>query len=149
MANHFVAALNLEGKTAKRLTPAAIEELLAHDWPGNVRELKHALERAYILSEEAIGREFLSGLDWKRSEPEPLASPAVQSFAIDLGMPLADAERQFILATLELVGGSKTKAAEILQISTKTLYSRLREYRASGHWLRMPEEGEPASAQRC
>ena len=149
LANHFVAALNLEGKTAKRLTPAALEELNAHDWPGNVRELKHALERAYILSEEAIGREFLSGLDWKRSEPEPLASPAVQSFAIDLGMPLADAERQFILATLELVAGSKTKAAEILQISTKTLYSRLREYRASGHWLRMPEEGEPASAQRC
>lgn len=146
LANHFVAALNLEGKTAKRLTSAALEELHAHAWPGNVRELKHALERAYILSEEAIGREFLSSLDWKRSEPEPLASPAVQSFAIDLGMPLADAERQFILATLELVAGSKTKAAELLQISTKTLYSRLREYRASGHWLRVLEDAEPASA---
>ena len=149
LANHFVAALNLEGKTAKRLTSAALEELHAHDWPGNVRELKHALERAYILSEEAIGREFLSGLDGKRSETEPPASPAVQSFAIDLGMPLADAERQFILATLELVAGSKTKAAELLQISTKTLYSRLREYRASGHWLRVLEDAEPASAQRC
>ncbi len=148
LAHHFIAALNLEGGTDKRLTSAALGELQAHDWPGNVRELKHALERAYILSEETIGGEFLSNLGGKRSEPERVAGPAAQNFAIALGMPLAAAERQFILATLDLVGGRKTKAAELLQISTKTLYGRLREYRASGHWTRVQEEAEPASALR-
>ena len=146
LAGHFIAALNLAGATDKRLTPAAFDQLQAHDWPGNVRELKHALERAWILSEEAIGDEFLSGLGGKRSEPETVASRAPQGFAVAPGVPLAAAERQFILATLEFVGGSKTKAAELLQISTKTLYSRLREYRAGGSRGRMQEDAEPACA---
>ncbi|MEO8195722.1 MAG: sigma-54 dependent transcriptional regulator [Thermoanaerobaculia bacterium] len=146
LANHFVAALNLAGGTDKRLTPGALDELEAHTWPGNVRELKHALERAYILSEQEIGREFLSGQGGERSALAQSASSAARSFAIAPGMALADAERQFILATLELVGGSKTKAAEVLQISTKTLYARLREYRASGHWTRLQEDAGPASA---
>ena len=148
LATHFVAVLNLAGGTDKRLLPAAVEELRAHDWPGNVRELKHALERAYILSEDAICSEYLSGLDGMRLESEAAATSADRGFAIDLGKSLAEAERQFILATLELVGGSKTKAAELLQISTKTLYGRLREYRASGHWSRAQEEPLPASALR-
>jgi DNA-binding NtrC family response regulator len=149
LANHFIAALNLTGDTDKCLTAAAFDELRAHAWPGNVRELKHALERAYILSEEAIDGEFLSGLDGKVPAPERAASPVAQRIAIAPGMPLAEAERHFILATLDLVEGSKTKAAELLQISTKTLYGRLREYRASGHWVRAQEEAEPASALRA
>ena len=111
--------------------------------------LKHALERAYILSEDAIGGEFLSGLDWRRADPDRSGGATAGILAIGLGTSLADAEREFILATLDLVGGIKAKAAELLQISTKTLYSRLREYRASGHWLRVLEDAEPATAQRC
>ena len=148
LAAHFLAALNLAGETDKRLSPAALERLQAHAWPGNVRELKHALERAYLLSEETIGGEFLFGLDGKRAEPKHAASPAAPGLAIGLGMSLAAAQRQFILATLEFVDGSKTKAAELLQISTKTLYSRLREYRAGGSPAGLQEGEEPASALR-
>ncbi len=148
LAAHFLAVLNLAGETDKRLSPAALEKLQAHAWPGNVRELKHALERAYLLSEETIGGEFLFDLDGKRAEPKHSASPAAPGLAIGLGMSLAAAQRQFILATLEFVDGSKTKAAELLQISTKTLYSRLREYRAGGSRAGMEEAEEPASALR-
>jgi len=148
LAAHFLAALNLAGETDKRLSPAALERLQTHAWPGNVRELKHALERAYLLSEETIGGEFLFGLDGKRAEPKHAASPAAPGLAIGLGMSLAAAQRQFILATLEFVDGSKTKAAELLQISTKTLYSRLREYRAGGSPAGLQEGEEPASALR-
>ncbi len=148
LAAHFLAALNEAGETDKHPTPAALQKLQAHAWPGNIRELKHALERAYLLSEEAIGGEFLSGLDGKRAAPERTASPAAPGLALNLGLSLAEAERQFILATLEFVDGSKAKAAELLQISTKTLYSRLREYRAGGARPRVREDEEPASALR-
>ncbi len=145
LARHFVGELNLAGGTDKRMTPEALEQLRAHEWPGNVRELKHALERAYILSDGAIDGEFLSGLGGMRPEPESSASVAAQAFSCGLGISLEDAAREFILATLALVDGSKTRAAEVLQISTKTLYSRLREYRASGHWSKALDEAEPAA----
>lgn len=148
LARHFVAALNRDGGTDKRLTPSALELLRAHDWPGNVRELKHALERAYILSEDAIGGEFLSGLDWRRADLDRSGGATAGILAIGLGTSLADAEREFILATLDLVGGIKAKAAELLQISTRTLYVRLREYQASGHWSRTQEESELAAGLR-
>ena len=149
LASHFIAALNLAGETDKELLPSALEELRAHAWPGNVRELKHALERAYILSDSAIGGEHLSGSGSRRTPREPSPTMAAPGFSIALGKSLADAERHFILATLDLVGGSKVKAAELLQISTKTLYGRLREYRASGHWSRVTDETEPERVLRC
>jgi DNA-binding NtrC family response regulator len=148
LASHFLAVMNRAGETDKRLLPVALERLRAHDWPGNVRELKHALERAYILSEGAIDGEYLSDPEWKRVPSENAANLAPTALGIELGKSLVEVERQVILATLDFARGNKVRAAAILGISGKTLYSRLREYRSGSRIASEPEPDKlDASAQ--
>jgi two-component system NtrC family response regulator len=93
--------------------------LLAYDWPGNVRELQNVLERGLILSE--------NGLITHRSLPLELARPANGSTS-DGDKPylsLKEIERQHILAVMQYVNGSRTRAAQILGIGRKTLYRKL------------------------
>ncbi|MFN8179521.1 MAG: sigma-54 dependent transcriptional regulator [bacterium] len=114
---------------ARTLTPAAWTALRAHPWPGNVRELENVLERALLLFPgQVLGVEALR-----------LGSPAAAD-AADLapGTTLHDAERVWILRTLETVRGNRTRAAAVLGISVRTLRNKLREYRSQG---RLPEEG--------
>jgi DNA-binding NtrC family response regulator len=123
LANHFLAKHNREKGARKRLTKSAAERLMLHAWPGNVRELEHAIERAFIVAEDEIGPESL---------PFPAAAPVAadakgDALPIHVGMTMAEAERVLTLATLDRCG-EKKKTAELLGISLKTLYNRLREY---------------------
>jgi DNA-binding NtrC family response regulator len=122
LAQHFLEALNREREGApKQLTRAAVDRLRSHPWPGNVRELKNVLQRAFILATGDIGVDSL-----------PLGVVEERlggSLVMRVGMPVAEAERRLILATLEHCDGDKKKAAEILGISLKTLYNRLNEYK--------------------
>ena len=122
LAEQFLEGMNLSEGTSKRLSPEARERIQAYPWPGNVRELKNELQRAFILSDGVIE---LNGLT-----PEARPTPALPSSVEqpEAGGSLGDAERQFILATLERCGGDKKKAAEVLGISLKTLYNRLHLY---------------------
>lgn len=125
LAQHFLDLLNAENETNKRLTRRAFELVEGHTWPGNVRELKNLIERGYILSAEDVVE--LDGL----IQPivgSPHASGNRLQFTV--GVPLAEAERQLVMATLEHYGGNKKKAAEVLGVSLKTLYNRLSEYRS-------------------
>jgi two-component system response regulator AtoC len=145
LTEHFLGEMNRTEETGKRLTPAAMELLRSHNWPGNVRELKHALHRAFILSDAEIGPDALADLPARRSGTERAETPSGKGgFTVEPGTPLVEAERLLVLATLESVGGDKTKTAELLGISTKTLYSRLREYQASGHWSGPAVKTRPA-----
>jgi two-component system response regulator HydG len=111
----------------------------------NIRELKHVLQRAFILSDDEIAPDALTSLPALRSravQGEPVSHGAI---TIEPGMPLADAERLLVIATLDRNGGDKSKTAEMLGISTKTLYSRLREYQASGHWTGSATKSKAAS----
>jgi two-component system, NtrC family, response regulator AtoC len=120
LAQHFIDQLNRQESTSKRFTQAAFDRLRRHDWPGNVRELRNVVQRAFILAEEEIDREAL-----------PLNAPektGAGSLMLRVGTSLPEAERRLILATLEGLSGDKRKAAEVLQISLKTLYNRLNEY---------------------
>jgi two-component system, NtrC family, response regulator HydG len=123
LAEHFLAELNKQESSAKVFSEAALERLRTYDWPGNVRELRNAIHRAFILAEDEIGPELL-----------PVGAPVVASaepgLEIKVGMTVADAERRLILATLHGCGGDKKKAADVLRISLKTLYNRIKEYRA-------------------
>ncbi|HEY4804816.1 MAG TPA: sigma-54 dependent transcriptional regulator [Paraburkholderia sp.] len=123
LAQAFLDELNERHGTKKQF-PAAVREMLAaYPWPGNVRELKNYVQRAHIMS----GNEgdFTATVPLQISLSKPVAGTAV---TIPFGTSLADADRQLILATLEQCGGVKTRAAEILGISLKTLYNRLVEY---------------------
>jgi DNA-binding NtrC family response regulator len=108
----------------KRISSEALRVLLNHSWPGNVRELKNTLERALVLCQgEEISIEDL---------PPHLtaAKGGVTSLraAFLSQRSLADIEREYILAGMELTGGNKKEVADILRVDRKTLYRRLEEY---------------------
>src|SRR5438034_4255852 len=117
------------------LAPSALEELIAHRWPGNVRELQNCIERAAILTEgETIHARHLS-LSFREAPPSPAAEADAWS-KIDLTGTLADAtrrvvsdaERRKIEQTLGEAGGNRGRAAELLQVSYKTLLAKLKEH---------------------
>jgi DNA-binding NtrC family response regulator len=99
--------------------------LLAHPWPGNARELRNVIERAVVVCE--------GDLLTARHLPRELAGPAPTAAAglVDLptGISLDEAEKRLILRTLESTRGNKTRAAEVLGISVRTLHNKLHRYR--------------------
>lgn len=123
LAESFLEGFNDRYQTRKTFPPAAIETMMAYGWPGNVRELKNYVQRAYIMAtSDAIDT---AAVPLQISLAKPVTGSSV---TIPFGTSLAEADRQLILATLEQCGGVKTRAAEILGISLKTLYNRLVEY---------------------
>jgi two-component system response regulator AtoC len=121
LAHHFLDELNAAYGTTKRITEKASAVLRAHHWPGNVRELRNYIHRAYILSDQIIDTQILAPVAVN-------ASTSAHTLAIPVGTSLADVDRKLIFATMELCGGVKKRAADLLGISLKTLYNRLEEY---------------------
>jgi DNA-binding NtrC family response regulator len=121
LAEKFLGELNQAEGTAKHFTRACLERLRRHSWPGNVRELQNVVRRAFILAEADVGVDSLP-----LGVTEELAAA---SLVTRLGTSIAEAERRLILATLEHCDGNKRKAADVLKVSLKTLYSRLNEYK--------------------
>jgi DNA-binding NtrC family response regulator len=110
------------------LDAEALDALQAHDWPGNVRELKETLGRAARLSETAIGPTVLRSVlarPLPRTRARRRKPPVVR---IAVGDSLADVERRLISKTLEFARGNKKKTAELLKLSLKTIYNKIKEY---------------------
>ncbi|HTR58968.1 MAG TPA: sigma-54 dependent transcriptional regulator [Casimicrobiaceae bacterium] len=130
LAEMFLEQLNEENGTAKVFPPEARERLAAHPWPGNVRELKNVVHRAYVLSDDEVSveleGEFAAAPE--RSITRSFEAPSSNEVVIRVGTSLDQAERALIMATLRAVDGSKSKAAQVLGISLKTLYNRLHAY---------------------
>jgi DNA-binding NtrC family response regulator len=123
LALHFVKKYAAEnGKTVSGFSAEALATLSHYAWPGNVRELENAIERAVIVCRgDVIRAEDLSlSAATERSDGAPVVP----------GATLAALERYAILKTLEHTGGSTSRAAEMLGISTRTIQYRLREYQA-------------------
>ncbi len=121
LARFFLEDLNAMNQTAKVLSEEGVASLAAYHWPGNVRELRNYVQRAFILSDQVIDAAALA-------PAMTTQSPAGLALAIPVGTSLAEVDRKLIFATLELCGGVKKRAADILGISLKTLYNRLEEY---------------------
>jgi DNA-binding NtrC family response regulator len=107
-----------------------------HDWPGNVRELRNVLERAVILAGEGpVGMQhlpaFLRAASGQPPPPERPAGDDSDSVTFRVGTTVDEAEKGLILKTLEHTRNNKTRAAEILGISLKTLHNKLKEYGAN------------------
>jgi DNA-binding NtrC family response regulator len=108
---------------ARRFTPEVLSRLTSYHWPGNVRELRNVVESAAVLStDESIGMEDL---------PPPLVERphAGAGGLFQVGMTMDELERQAILATLRTTNGNRTRAAEQLGISLRTLQRKLKEYK--------------------
>jgi DNA-binding NtrC family response regulator len=113
-------------RAVKGISAELLEVFRKHTWPGNVRELRNALERAVITCPHAIlGKEDL-GPDFGRT----VLAGANDGGRLRPGMTVGEAERRLIIETLAFTENNKTRAAELLGISLKTLHNKLKEYAA-------------------
>jgi DNA-binding NtrC family response regulator len=111
-----------DGRHIRAVTPEAMRMLEVYDWPGNVRELRNVMERATILARgELIEPQHLP----RFTAPARANESSTNRLTMAPGMTVDEAERRLILATVEAAGGNKTRAAEMLGISLKTLHNKL------------------------
>jgi len=115
---------------ANRAVPALDREFTAglqrHLWPGNVRELANFMQRIVTLSDTPVlGPEHLTGELFGSTQPRPLRfSP--QPF--EVGTSMRELERRLLETTLDNTGGNRTRAAEMLGVSLRTIRNKIREY---------------------
>jgi DNA-binding NtrC family response regulator len=130
LAQHLVTQLaEKHGRPARYLSRAALDALQFHSWPGNVRELRNVIERAVIIcSGEQIERHYFA--PYPIDQRERMRSEDMLSLPV--GTPLEEVERQMIMRTLQKTKNNKTRAAELLGISLKTLHNKLNLYRERG-----------------
>ena len=120
LADHFLRKYALENhRRIDGLSEGAREKLLQSRWPGNVRALENAIERAVVLAAGPIIEADDLPIESTLDGLGPLRIP---------GSTMAEIERYAIVKTLEAAGGSTSKAAELLDISVRTIQYRLHEY---------------------
>jgi DNA-binding NtrC family response regulator len=152
----FVGEFNQRsGRTIAGVSDRALQLLMAHEWPGNVRELHNVIERATIVTRgDMIDVADLSPLPSVgpivHVTPTPMPGPAGSAappvspssttpvarpgagVVVGPGTTVDEAERQLIHLTLEHTGGNKTRAAEMLGMSLKTMHNKLNRMKAEG-----------------
>jgi DNA-binding NtrC family response regulator len=118
------------GRRVATVSEAVLNALRNYTWPGNVRELRNTLERAVIVCEGPVieTKHLPPGFG---HAPVRLSEDDADSIRVGVGTTVGEAERLLILKTLESTNNNKTRAAEILGISLKTLHNKLKEYGSS------------------
>jgi DNA-binding NtrC family response regulator len=133
LAKHFLdEAAKRHGKPARTIAPETMDILSRYAWPGNVRELRNALEAMVLMSRSSV------------LTPETVPSyvrPAREGpelYSTLSSLPLEEVERALVTNTLRDVGGNRERASQLLGISTRTLYRKIKEYGLA----RRPDEVE-------
>jgi DNA-binding NtrC family response regulator len=140
LARHFLKHYGeRHGKGDVDLAPAAAEKLMTYAWPGNVRELENCIDGAVALARN--NRIELEDL------PEKVRSFRPERFVVTANQPeeivtIDELERRYILRVLSLVGGNKSRAAQVLGFDRRTLYRKLERYQSGPSGA--PAEGMPA-----
>jgi len=118
-------------RTVSGVSDSVMSAFQAYAWPGNTRELRNTLERAVIVCDGALVEPKHLPPGFGQVMPR---APVQEANAVRLGVgtTVDEAERLLILKTLEATNNNKTRAAEILGISLKTLHNKLKEYGAQG-----------------
>jgi DNA-binding NtrC family response regulator len=123
LAEHFIKKYNeINGLSVEGMEDGCIGQLKKHNWPGNIRELENAVERAIVLTRcGSIKKESFSLLSQRGT---------IQNDQFDFapGISIAKAEKELIVRTLDHCGQNRTKAADLLGISIRTLRNKLNEY---------------------
>jgi DNA-binding NtrC family response regulator len=146
LAEHFSRLYAPKGKSLE-LTPEFLEALEKHHWPGNVRELANCLRRAVALAPGAeIGREALEGAAWESiaiSDSTGFSTPLTGGVTtapaasaggeggndhLRAGVSLENMERKLLEMTLEATKGNRSRAAELLGVSLRTVRNKIRSY---------------------
>src|ERR1700756_1481804 len=127
LVDHILQEVNAKhGKHVRGIGAEVLDIFMSHTWPGNIRELRNVLERAAIMSEkDLISRSSLPGEFGKVATKGP---SDLSSIKFPVGTTVDAMERELILQTLQATGNNKTRAAELLGVSLKTLHNKLKEY---------------------
>jgi DNA-binding NtrC family response regulator len=120
LVSHFCNKFS-EDKNLKGFSEETLELLQKYDWPGNVRELENLVRRAVALCRSPLVTPSDLILDI-----EPYSEGTLE---LKAGMSIKELEKQIIRVTLEETEGNRTRAAEMLGVSLRTLRNKLREYR--------------------
>ncbi len=122
LAAAFLKEISAENnKQIEGIDPKARTALYNYRWPGNVRELRNSIESAVVLCKQAV----ITAEDF----PPALVSGTDESkIKLDVGLSLADSEKEIIRSTLNQLKGNKTRTAEVLGIGRKTLHRKIQEY---------------------
>lgn len=122
LAEFFLQVLSLMNNKPKiKLTEKSLEKILQYNWPGQFTEFENTLESAFMAADSGI------------IEPECLVmGPLKTNVGIPAGMKLEELERKYILQTLYFAHQNRTKTAEILGISIRTLRNKINQYRVEG-----------------
>jgi len=129
LVEHILRDVNAKhGKQVRGIGAEVLDIFMGHTWPGNIRELRNVLERAAIMCEkDLIARSSLPPEFGKVAAKGPGDLSAIK---FPVGTTVDAMERELILQTLTATGNNKTRAAELLSISLKTLHNKLKEYGA-------------------
>ncbi|CAN5510436.1 sigma-54 dependent transcriptional regulator [soil metagenome] len=127
LARHFLAEFAKEnGRDTPQLSKEALDKLMSFHWPGNVRELRNVMENTSVFLRGAVvlPENLPNTMDEGEIPTDGLVFP--------LGLSLEHVETEYLKKTLQLCDGNRTKAAEMLQISRRTLQRRIKELGLEG-----------------
>jgi len=123
LLNHYLAVFNEEnGKQIEGFSPAAYDMLSAYEWPGNIRELRNLVERMVVLARGKV----LDVSDIPSQVREQASGGG--EVRVDAELTVDEMEKRMVIQALEKTGGNRTKAAEKLGISRRTLHRKLNQY---------------------
>jgi DNA-binding NtrC family response regulator len=127
LVEHILRDVNAKhNKHVRGIGAEVMDIFMSHTWPGNIRELRNVLERAAIMSEkDLITRASLPGEFGKSTSKAPSDLSTVK---FPIGTTVDAMERELIIQTLSATSNNKTRAADLLGISLKTLHNKLKEY---------------------
>ena len=139
LVEHLLADISEKhGKKVSGVGADVMELFKSYPWPGNVRELRNVLERAAIATDRGtIGRQHLPP-DFSHA-PAMTSAAGLGALRFPVGTTVDDVERELIFQTLSGTNQNKTRAAELLGISLKTLHNKLKEYEAGRKDASQPE----------
>jgi len=139
LIDHLLAEISEKhGKKVTGVGADAMDLFKSYPWPGNVRELRNVLERAAIATDRGtIGRQHLPS-DFGHAPA--VGATALEGIRFPVGTTVDEVERELILQTLESTSQNKTRAAELLGISLKTLHNKMKEYEAGRQNASQPED---------
>ena len=133
MADAMIREMNQKhNRKVTGLGPTMLDKMMQYDWPGNARELRNVMERAVVLCPDGMPLEAAHlPPQFGQGQLTPPALSDSNVIPVRVGTTVDEVERQLILRTLESTGQNKTRAAEVLGISLKTLHNKLKEYNQS------------------
>jgi DNA-binding NtrC family response regulator len=121
LAEHFAALFAPPGRHFV-LSREFLNQLANYSWPGNVRELANLMRRVTALANsDSIGMEALEGTEW-------IGDPTSSRTRLAAGTSLEQAERQLLELTLDATGGNRSRTAEMLGVSLRTVRNKIRDY---------------------